>query len=268
MTSQQIDIAPIRYRDLLSVTRMTQENMIGFDRQFSRLVSSRSGYLASYILLPLNLLLAGSGYKAIKQSKMIGCAYLNLGSRRWMALQVDEGNTAAQGLYKALNYTDYHPHLFSGHAHDFKGLATNAEVKLETLSPHRGRRLYIHYLEIERDNGDSWASRIVGDLVPEPSLSGDYYRCMLANDEIGCLLLRRNNHGLKMELVLEPVHWGDPHALQTICSVLDAREISGVKVELHLGSSQHHKNASVILTDLGLEERVQERILMLKNLNS
>jgi ribosomal protein S18 acetylase RimI-like enzyme len=303
MTGHQFEIAPIRLRDLLSVTRMTHENMTGVDRQFTRLVSSRSGYLASHLLLPMNLLFAGSGYKAMFGREMIGCAYLNLSKRsgyvfnvsvrrqyrrrnvgrllmehleaiawnnrrRWMTLQVDDGNVAAQRLYESLNYFAFHPRYFAGRPHDFKGLRASPDLELEKLSPLHGRRLFTRYLEIEHNEGDPWASRIAGDVVPSPSLSGDSYRCLVAKEEIGCILTQRKGDGLRIELALRPDMWGNPIALTAIKSILEAQGVNGSKIEVHLGSNRHHEKAAAFFTDLGLDERFQERILMLKQLKS
>lgn len=301
MTGQQIEIASIRFRDLIAVTRMTHENMTGADRQFTHLVSSRLGFWVSYVFLPINLLLAGSGYKAVHRGEMIGCAYLNLSkrygyvfnvsvrrpyrrrsvgrllmehletvtrknSRQWMALQVDDGNVGAQGLYAALGYIAFHPCFYAGAAPDIKRLEENGEVVLERLSPYPGSRLFARYLEVERVEGDAWASRIIGDLIPAPSPNGEYYRCLVTNDEVGCIMCERKAERVKIKLVLRPDQWGNRVAREAIASTLDAHGVMGSTIEVYLGSSQHHESVALLFAELGLEERVKSRILMLKRI--
>ncbi len=301
MTEQQIEIASIRFRDLGAVTRMTHENMTGADRQFTRLVSSPLGFWVSNVLLPINLLLAGSGFKAVYRGEMIGCAYLKLSKRcgyvfnvsvrrsyrrqsigcllmehlesetrknrrQWMALQVDDGNVAAESLYETLGYIAFHPCFYAGMAHDIKRLEANGDVGVERLSSYRGSRLFTRYLEVERVEGDAWASRIIGDLVSVPSPTGEFYRCLVANDEVGCILCERKEDSLKIKLVLRPDQWGNRVAREVIASTLDALGVIRSTIEVYLGSSQHHEAVAWLFADLGLEERVKSRILMLKRI--
>ncbi len=301
MTGQQIEIASIRFRDLVAVIRMTHENMTGADRQFTHLVSSRLGFFVSNLLLPINLLFAGSGYKAVHRGEMIGCAYLkmskrcgyvfnvsvrrpyrrrNIGrmlmehlevltrknNRQWMALQVDDGNVGAQGLYAALGYIAFHPCFYAGLVPDIKGLEVNEEVGLERLASYPGSRLFTRYLELERVEGDAWASRIIGDLVSATSPNCEYYRCLATNDEVGCIMCERNEGSLKIKLVLRPDQWGNRVARDAIASALDALGYIGSSIEVYLGSSQHHEAVAPLFAELGLEERVTTRILMLKRI--
>jgi ribosomal protein S18 acetylase RimI-like enzyme len=299
MTAVTIDIEPVRLRDLFAVTRLTHENMLGADREFTRLVSSPTGRWISYLALPINLLSSGSGYKAVIQGKMIGCAYLNLGlrsgyvfnvlvqsqyrrqgtgsmlmkhleditrenGRYWMALQVDDSNRAARGLYEELGYTAYHPEFFGGVARALDFREISGTLQIDRLSAVSGRNLFGRYLKIERANGDSWASHIVNDLIPIPTVTGEYFSCLVQNEVVGCIQRVRKRDQLRLELVLNPEQWGNWLALGAISTLLSDFINPRTVVEINLGSSEHHQALQPLLESFGLLERISSRFFMLK----
>jgi len=302
MTTNQVEIAPVQLRDLIAVIRMTHENMIGVDQEFTRLVSSRTGRWLSYLILPINLLSAGYGYKAVYQGKMIGCAYLNMrkhctyafnvsvrrpyrrqragsllmnhleqvsldNGRHWIALQVDDRNLAAINLYRSLGYKVYHPRYYGGMVRDLNLTDKSEDISLERLSPINGKRLFAHYLEIERVEGDPWASHIIGDLMPAPTLDYDYCRCFAGDNEVGCVRRSKSDRHLRIDIVLKTDQWGNRVAPDVITKILSDRQSSLSSVNINLGSSQHHEVILERFEKMGLKERTVARFFMLKRVN-
>jgi N-acetylglutamate synthase-like GNAT family acetyltransferase len=280
---------------------MTHENMVGADRQFTQLISSRSGYLISFLALPIIFFFSGTGYKAVVDQSMVGCAYLSLRRqsgfafnvgvrlphrrlglgyalmehiervaknrrRRWMALQVDNGNHPAQSLYARLGYSPYHPNYYVGEANNLRRSREQDTVQIEHLSQYYGSRLFSQYIEIERSAGDGWASEIIPECIPQSPVSGSYWRCLSGKNVIGCLRIDRKSDKLKLYLALNPDYWGDDKILELVVMALETAQESPAQVEIHLGSSLHHDKAGLLLNGLGFDTRAQSRILMLKRL--
>ncbi len=303
MTTNQLEIAPVQLRDLVAVIRMTHENMIGVDQEFTRLVSSRTGRWLSYLMLPIDLLLAGYGYKAVYQGKMVGCAYLNMrkhctyafnvsvrrpyrrqragsllmnhleqvsldNGRHWIALQVDDRNSAAVNLYRSLGYKVYHPRYYGGMVRDLNLTDKSEDVSLERLSRNNGKRIFAHYLEIERVEGDPWASHIIGDLMPAPTLEDDYCRCLVGDDEVGCIRWTNNDRHLRIDIVLKSDQWGNRVAPDVTIKILSDLPGSLFSVNVNLGSSRHHEAIRERFEKMGLKERTAARFFMIKRIDS
>jgi GNAT superfamily N-acetyltransferase len=301
MTSYQLEIATVRAGDLVAVIRMTHENMIGVDREFTRLVSHRVGRWLSYLMLPINLLFEGYGFKVIYQGKMVGCAYLNLrkrsgyaynvsvlhpyrrhgaggllmkhleevsldNGRHWMALQVDEGNIPAINLYNSLGYKAYHPRYFGGTIRDLILTDEIDSVSLERLPPSTGKRLFTYYLDIERVEGDPWASYVIDDLLPVQNLEGSYLRCLVDDEEIGCIRWTKKDRHLQIEIALKSDQWGNRAAPNAISKILG--ELAGPlsSVNVNLGSSRHHNAGKERFEKMGFRERTGARFFMLKRI--
>jgi ribosomal protein S18 acetylase RimI-like enzyme len=301
MTNPDFEIMPIRIMDLIALTQMTHENMVGADRHFTRMVSTRAGYWLSYLTMPFIFFFSGKGYKAVVNQSMVGCAYLNLRnrsgyvfnvgvrrnhrrqgigyalmehvetvayqhSRRWMALQVDDGNEPAQNLYANLGYRPYHPNYFAGEAVDLRSQEEIDEVEIEHLTRYRGSRMFAQYLELERSAGDSWASEIIDECMPGAPGDGTYWRCLSGSKEIGCLRASHAADILKVHLVLKPENWDDGNAAKLTQNVHDFIQQSPALIEIHLGCSLHHEEAGSRMKDLGFHSQARPRILMLKRL--
>jgi ribosomal protein S18 acetylase RimI-like enzyme len=165
MGSPDVQIRKVGPLDLPTVTKMAHANMPGADRRFTELVDHPLGRLVSYVTLPVYLLLAGRGYKAVADGKTVGCAFLHLrresgfvfnvnvnrshrrqgiGSRlmyhveqvtreegmRWTILQVDGDNVPARQMYVRLGYRTYHPHFLR-----LEGSASSGDSGLDDPCP-------------------------------------------------------------------------------------------------------------------------------------
>lgn len=302
MIATSIVIEPVRLRDLVTVTRMTHENMRGADREFTRLVASTTGRWISYFALPINLLFSGSGYKAMYQGKTIGCGYLTLrnqcgyvfnvlvqsqyrrqgagsllmsyledvtreNARYWIALQVDDINSAARGLYEKLGYKAYHPNFFGGVARALDFREKSGSLNIDRLSSESGRNLFGRYLKLERAKGDSWASHAGDDLFPVPVEMGEYYSCLVQEKVVGCIQRVRKKDRLRLELVLNPDQWGNWFALEAVSLLLSDFIKPHTVVEINLGSSEHHQALMPLLESFGLLERISSRFFMLKQID-
>ncbi|MCI0397556.1 MAG: GNAT family N-acetyltransferase [Chloroflexi bacterium] len=299
MDEQQTDIRRVQVKDVLAITRMTYANMMGVDPLFTKLVTHPLSRWGSYLFMPFYFLVAGEGYKAVQNGRIVGCAYLHVRelcayafnvsvnqpyrrqgvARRlmsyleeaaqarnvsWMALQVDEANLPARNLYEQLGYRPYHPHFLRREGSATMPWGVASGVGLEPLRPRRGRRLFEHYLALEREAGDRWAARVVPDCDFESLPAGVYWRCLLQGEEIGCALVARSAAGPIIHLMLQPAYWGH-FTLAGLVRLL-AEKVARVPttLDLHLGSSAHHQAALPLLAGLGFVQRTVPRILMLK----
>ncbi|HET6445419.1 MAG TPA: GNAT family N-acetyltransferase [candidate division Zixibacteria bacterium] len=301
MTGHKIEIAPIRVWDLFTITRMTHENMLGADREYTRLVSRKSWPWSHYLSLGINLLFAETGFKAISEGEIAACAYLNMRRRsgyvfnvsvlrsfrrqgigslmmehleevagrkgcRWMTLQVDDSNNNARKLYESLGYRAYHPQYFVGTAGTENKTEGDGDISVGKLSSGQGRQLFAHYLEIERAEGDSWAASIARELVPEPATAGSYYRCLVKQEEVGCIQSNRQGRSIRIKWALDPSQWTSCIVMKVIGSVLEAAGEIKMPVEIHLGSSKHHETLAQLLSEHGFMERTRSRFYMLKRI--
>ena len=301
MVENNIQIVPVRLIDLVGVTRLTHENMIGADREFTRLVASPSGRWLSYIFLPINLLSSGTGFKATLQGRMIGCAYLAIrercgyaynvlvrgeyrrrgagtllmnrleemvleNDRHWISLQVDNSNKPAQALYEKLGYRAHHPRFFGGLTNYSNLMQIAGGVELERISPYHGSQLFAQHLELERQEGEMCPSTIINDLIPTSPKPGEYYRCMVDGETVGCLQQVLRLNGIRLELVLSPEQWGDWLSPNTLRMVIpDSLNVQHF-VEINLGSSAHHRALRPRFSEIGLGERTASRFVMVKRI--
>jgi ribosomal protein S18 acetylase RimI-like enzyme len=302
MEQPPVKIRRISLGDLGKITRMTYENMAGADKQFTRLLRNPLFRWGGYLTLPLDLLLSGQGYKATHRGRIIGCAFLQVreysgyvfnvsvnrsyrrlgvGSqlmkhleeitrgrgRRWMGLQVDNGNLPAQRLYSHLGYRAYHPRFLylDGAAPIQKALTTG--LAIEPLIGYQGRRLYRRYLQVEQEAGDAWASSVLKEYDQNPPSGGQFWRCRLHQEEIGCAWESGSTGRPAIRLALKPAYWG--HITSSGLVKLLAERLSRVRagMSVYMGSSDHHEAAAPLLGSIGFEVRRQARILMLKPLS-
>ncbi len=292
-------IRPVSTADLLTITRMTFENMTGVDRHFTRITRNPLRRLAEYMKMPVYLALAGQGYKVVRDRQTIGCAFLhfrhvsayvfnvsvNRPYRRqgigrllmahlesvarqndhlWLALQVDDGNKPAQQLYKELGYQTYHPHFMrrAGGTVPFRGVTTDLAV--ESLSSYRGGQLFRRYRNTEVQTGDLWAAPILNDYETTARSGGRFWRCLLHGREIGCAWITGGRRRLQLRLACQPDYWGHLTTGGLIKCLLDERDQTSTVIEVYLASSAHHRAAEPLLTALGFESRSQWRMLMFK----
>lgn len=276
--------------------------MLGADREYTSLVAKKSGLWNNYLSLGINLLFAETGFKAVSEGEIVGCAYLKLrrragyvfnvsvrrsfrrrgiGSllmehlegktrgkgRRWMTLQVDDSNDRARKLYESLGYRAYHPQYFVHTFGDKSEMDGDGDVSVGRLSRNQGRRLFAHYLDIERAEGDAWASSIAGDLSLNPTMVGDFYRCLVQKEEVGCIQSERKSRSLRIKMVLDPSQWGGEVALEAIASTLDVAGDNQSAIEVQLGSSKHHEMLTRLFSENGFMERDVSRFYMLKRID-
>jgi GNAT superfamily N-acetyltransferase len=302
MDQPPVKIRRVALGDLGKITRMTYENMTGADRQFTRLVRNPVFRWGGYLTLPMHFLLSGRGYKATYRGRIMGCAFLHIrecsgyvfnvnvnqayrrqgvgsvlmkhlesvtqaNGRQWMGLQVDNSNLPAERLYLRLGYRAYHPHFLflNGTTPLQKTVATG--LTIEPLVGYQGRRLYRRYLRIERREGDAWASPVLYEYDQYPPGGGEFWRCLLHREEIGCAWKPGSTRQSTIRLALKPAYWG--HITIGGLVKLLARRVSEATdgIRVYLGSNDHQEAAAPLLGSLGFEVRRQARILMLKPLN-
>ena len=285
------------------MTRMAYTNMTGADVEFTRMADNPLFRALGYLVLPLYLLTAGQGYKAVSEGQIVGCAFLHLrkasglifnvsvneshrrrgigralmqhleaqgrqGDVGWMGLQVDEGNTPAQRLYTDLGYRPYHPYYyhFSGRRSPFAGALSN--VRLQALRGRPGRRLYMHYLHNEQRAGDSWAADVVRtDFIDGPKAGGRFWRLIIRDEEAGCAWVSNRGAGPTVLFTLQPVYWGDVASATGLLHLLFQEAPPGkARMNIYFGSSGHQQAAAPLLEAHGFTRQQRKRILMLKKL--
>ena len=301
MDQPAVKIRRVALGDLGEVTRMTYKNMTGADRQFTRLLRNPLFRWGGYLYLPLSFLLSGQGYKATYRGRILGCAFLHLreysgyvfnvnvnrayrrrgvGSllmkhlekvtlakgRRWMGLQVDNNNMPAERLYLKLGYRAYHPRFLylNGVAPLQKTLTTGLTV--EPLMAYQGRHLYRRYLRTEQRKGDTWASPVLNEYDHNPSGGGEFWRCRLHHDEIGCAWRPGSSRRPTIRLALKPAYWGHITIGGLVKLLAERLSEAAAGMSVYLGSNDHQEAAAPLLEGLGFEVRRQPRILMLKPL--
>ena len=298
MDQPPVKIRRVTLGDLGQITRMTYENMTGADRQFTRLVRNPLFRWGGYLTLPLHFLLSGQGYKATYRGRIVGCAFLHLrecsgyvfnvsvnhayrrrgvGSllmkhlekvtltkgRRWMGLQVDNSNLPAEQLYRRLGYRAYHPrylHL-NGAVALQRTLTTGLAV--EPLMAYQGRRLYQRYLRAEQREGDAWASLVLDEYEQYPPGGGNFWRCRLHQEEIGCAWAPGSRRPT-IRLALKPSYWGHITIGGLIKLLSERLSEATAGLSVYLGSNDHQEAAAPLLEGIGFEVRRLPRILMLK----
>ncbi|GMQ78525.1 MAG: hypothetical protein BMS9Abin02_1041 [Anaerolineae bacterium] len=294
-------ISPIRFSDIVTITRMAYDNMNGNDRQFTKLMANPLSRWTSYLALPFYFLWAGKGYKYVQDGRIAGCAYLHLQpnsgyifnvnvnrpyrrrgiaqqlmaklerltwgyGRRWAALQVDTENLAARNLYKKLGYRAYNSSYLR-----FEGSFLTEEIKkgtiqLERLSAYNGRRLFNRYLAHEIENGESVEAAVIDDYEQGNFGAGPYWRCVFEGHEIGSIRRKGAESGPLFYLAFDKSNWGQPSLPGIIEALISQIEGQFQRVDLVFGSSHHYLQAKETLADYGFEERNHPRMLMFKKL--
>jgi GNAT superfamily N-acetyltransferase len=294
-----VAVQPVQVGDLLTITRMVFANMTGVDRQFTEYARSPLFRRTSYLFLPFYFLTAGRGFKVVIGNQIAGCAYVHLRqmsayvfnvnvnrpfrrrgvARRlmtfleeltrskglpWMALQVDDGNTPAQNLYRSLGYHPYCPHFLR--REDERALPASLDGAVRVAPAGSGGRfLFERYAEWERQAGDRWAARVVGrDYATPPLPGGRYWRCLLGSQEIGAAWSGGPAAEPAISLALRQEYWGHAATAALVADMVGRLGLSPATIDLHLGSSAHYQAAAPVLHSLGFSSRIQSRILMLK----
>ncbi|MGD2050659.1 MAG: GNAT family N-acetyltransferase [Chloroflexota bacterium] len=296
------DVQPTTVHDILTITRMTFDNMTGADRQFTEITRNPIGRWLTFLSLPAYLSFSGRGYKVVREGSIAGCAFLHFreisayvynvnvnhrfrrqgiarhlmkylelvakDSRRWwMALQVDRENQPAQRLYEQLGYRALQPYfLYRPGPLPIHNLVTTG-LTVESILIYHGRGLYNRYWNIEQQAGDLWALPVIDDYDVKPSVAGSYYRCNLNGEEIGCARLSGTLSRPWVGLALKPAYWGHITTGGLIKLLLDEMGAVPEIIEVHLGSSAHYEAAARRLSGLGFQTRIVRRLLMLKSLD-
>lgn len=301
MNANSIRVRPIAWRDMLAVTRMTFDNMIGVDRYFTRMVRNPFGRWFTFVTLPFYLSLSGRGYKIMVDEQIAACGFLHvrrhsgyifnvsvsrpyrrqgLGRRlvshlervivengkEWAALHVDRGNNPAEQLYRQLGYRAYHPHFLRREGQPPIRRAATAGIALQRMGQHPGRTLYRRYQNIERQKGDYWAAAVVGEYDSDSEGPSVFWRCRLYEREIGCAQVAERGKRPLIRLTLDPEYWGHLATGGVAKELVDSLTNQASYVDLLLESSAHHRAAMPVLNGLGFHERFRSRTLMLKAL--
>jgi GNAT superfamily N-acetyltransferase len=302
----QARIRRIGPTDLITITQMIHANMTGVDQRFTNWVNDPFGRLFSYLALPLYFLFAGQGYKAVRNGRIMGCAYVHLRdasgyifnvnvnrsyrrqgvatllmkhleavtlarNRRWVALQVDNGNAPAQHLYEELGYRQYHPYFLRSASLPVGEESTNTEISLQRLSRFQGRQLYRRYQKIEQQAGDAWAAQVVREYDFERHRGGTFWRCSIEEREVGCIwqvAIREGSlrNGVALKIVLAQDTWGVLRIEDALRQVLRQSGQNTTRIDVYFGSSTHHRVATPELLSAGFTIYTQPRILMLKSI--
>jgi GNAT superfamily N-acetyltransferase len=297
-----IRVETARLWDLLSLTRLTYENMPGHDRQFTEFVSHRLGRWMGWVFMPLYLATSGQGYKATVNGRLAGCGFLQLRAnsgyiynvsvshtsrrqgvggrimaslaqeagrhgRPWLALQVDADNHPAQALYRRLGYQDYHPNYLRYDGPPLTlpelGLGTTIEPLRRAYHAH-----YAAYADLERVQGDGWAAAVVAaDYAAGPPAGGTHWRCLVNGREAGYGWIGGPPEHPILILALDPHWWGRPESVALMSRLLGTwGEIRPSKLDLYVGSAAHQTAVARLLTPLGFQPIPQPRLLMLKSI--
>lgn len=303
MTAHAKSVQPIAWRDMLAVTRITFDNMVGVDRYFTRMVRSPLGRWATFATLPFYLRFSGSGYKISVDGRIVACGFLHLRRRSgylfnisvirqyrrqglgrrlvtylegiivqnghgWAALQVDRGNEPAEQLYRQLGYRAYHPHFLRREGRSVVSRAATAGVSVQLMGQRPGQLLYRSYQDIERQNGDFWAAAVVDEYDPYIGQRGVFWRCCLYEREIGCAQVIERNGRPLIRLALAPEYWGHLATGGVTKELVESLPGGSSYIDLLLESSAHHRAATPILNGLGFHERFRSRTLMIKPLTA
>jgi ribosomal protein S18 acetylase RimI-like enzyme len=292
-------VARVRVTDLWAITRMVFANMSGIDQQFTDFARNPLFRLGAHLFLPFYFLTAGRGYKIAVGGEVAACAFLHLRqmsayvfnvsvnrpyrrrglarrlmvhlediTRRrglpWMALQVDEGNAPAQRLYESLGYFAYHPQFYRREEQRPLPASLENRVRVAPLISG-GRSFFDRYADLERQAGDSWAARVVGqDYTSLPLPGGRFWRCSLDQVEIGAAWSAGPRDAPVTALVLAQEYWGHPLTPAIVGELIGQANAQPATIDLHLGSSAHHKAAAPVLQAASFAPQTQPRILMLK----
>jgi ribosomal protein S18 acetylase RimI-like enzyme len=301
MNGQSLEIQRVKVTDLITITRMAYDNMSGVDPQFTELVHHRLGRLGGYFFFPFYFWLTGEGYKAVLDGQTVGCAYLymnkysgyvfnvsvNLPFRRqgiacrlmehlegitenrqrhWLALQVDNSNLAAKRLYQQLGYRSYHPNFLRCEESSRLHQAVASGIALEPLNRSWGRRFFGRYQTIEQREGDEWAIKVLTEYQHKEQIGGRYWRCLINGEEVGAAWQSVTDTRATLHLAVKPEYWGHVGVCGLVKQLVDRLPVVDFRVDLYLGSSNHHRRAVSLLKGLGFMEMVQPRLLMLKEI--
>lgn len=299
MDMPDLMVQPVTIPDLLTITRMTFNNMSGADRHFTRITRNPLRRMAEFMKMPIYLAIAGKGYKVVRDQQTVGCAFLHFrhisayvfnvsvnksyrrqgiaihlmkhleriawqNGRMWMALQVDDGNRPAQQLYKQLGYQTYHPHFMRQETRVSLFEAVGTGISVKSLSSNQGGQLYRRYHRTEVQAGDIWAAPILNDYEMAAGDSGSYWRCFLFGREIGCAWISGGRRRLQLRLACQPDYWGHETTAGLMKCLLDEMGQLARPVDVYLASSAHHRAAEPILSPFGFKPRSQWRMLMFK----
>ncbi|HSM58457.1 MAG TPA: GNAT family N-acetyltransferase [Candidatus Sulfomarinibacteraceae bacterium] len=284
-----------------ALTRITFANMTGVDRELTLLARTRLTRLFGHLLVPIYLLTAGRGFKAVRGERIVGCAFLHVRQlsglvfnvnvnrserrqgigralmhrleeeiqregRRWLGLQVDSDNHPAQALYLGLGYRPYNPYFLRSAGRAIVHQSSLPGVTIRQVSRRVGGRLFAQYADLERREGDQWAAAVVkADFNEGPPASGAFWRCHFGAQEIGCAWLGGGRERAAMLLLLQPHFWGRRSTTAALVRAL-LLEAPGQpqQADVHFGSSAHYRAAAPILKPFGFTTQEQARNLMLK----
>ena len=303
MSEPVYTIEPARSWDLLTLTRMTYANMTGVDRQFTRFIRNPLIRPLGYFFVPLYLLTAGRGFKAVSNGRILGCAFLHLAQRsgmafnvhvnrphrrqgigralmehleirarwaerEWLGLLVGQDNDAAQNLYRSLDYRPYNSHFLRSNNRSVMQGAPLPGVHVQRLPRREGRRLWSQYADLERREGDSWAAPVVtADFDEGPPPGGSFWRCYAASEEMGVAWMGGEATWPLIALLLRPAYWERRMPTVSLLHALLARQdVQPQTIDVYFGSSAHYEAALPFLRQYGFAPRRQANMVMLKRL--
>lgn len=303
MTDPQYVIRPVRPWDLPTLTRMAYANMTGVDREFTRSTSGPLAHALGYVILPLYLLTAGRGYKAVVHGEIAGCAYVNMRrlsgfvfnvnvneahrrkgigralmehverevrrtGRRWVGLHLDDGNVPAQRLYETLGYRNYHHRFLRSRDLSILRHPQSPNIDARPLARHEGISLWRQYADLERREGDTWAARVMReDFAEGPPNGGAFWSCHEGAETIGCVWVGGKPDWPSVHLLLRSAYWNRRLPAVTVLQIVLRERLGDLQaIDLHTGSSAHHEALLSLFRDFGFTTRNRARILMLKEL--
>ena len=247
-------------------------------------------------LLPLALPFVRHGFRAARQGRIAGCAYVDWrrcsgyvfnvavdgqfrrqgvatalmrfleGEARrrgcgWLGLYVDWENVAARRLYQEEGY----------HAHAAQILRRSdptrlpepvGAVDLQSLSYRQGRRLMEAYRKGELRAEGEWAGEVVGRDYPASLPAGSRFRHVYFQGVavgVACSHHTRRER-TTIQLWLDPAWWGEQDVVLGVIHALSP----GRRVEVDVSSEEHLQALQRVLLPLGFAPVFRSRLLMLK----
>jgi CDP-diacylglycerol--glycerol-3-phosphate 3-phosphatidyltransferase len=128
------------------------------------------------------------------------------------------------------------------------------------------RRFFGRYQTIEQREGDEWAIKVLTEYQHKEQIGGRYWRCLINGEEVGAAWQSVTDTRATLHLAVKPEYWGHVGVCGLVKQLVDRLPVVDFRVDLYLGSSNHHRRAVSLLKGLGFMEMVQPRLLMLKEI--
>lgn len=289
MTNDETAIAPVGLFDAWHVGQVLCEAL-------GRNSGSALERWFNCLLLPLALPFLRHGYKAVRQERVVGCAYVEWRQRSgyvfnvavekesrrqgvatlimrflaeearrrgrtWLGLYVDRENEAAQRLYQGQGYQTYASHILRRTAPT--RLPEPVEpAAVQPLSYRRGNQMMNRFRAMELEGEEGALGTVVArDFPPEEPAGDRFWRINRDEEELG-VASSRSDQGERtvISLWLDPAHWGDRNVALSVVHALS----TGRRVDVDLASEGHLRALQPVLAPLGFAAVPRSQLLMLK----